>query len=215
MSKKIYLVRHGQSEANAAGRIQGWLDSPLDELGRQQARQVADRLVQESRPHIIFSSPLLRAAQTAQIISARLDCPLNFDDDLREYNMGPITGLTETEIKERFPARYLAFERNEPLPHLPGAECEATFLERVGDCMARILQQLPDQQTALVVAHGGTLNACLINWLGIGGHSRRPFSFYNASMSLVEVNTGNNKRIIYLNDTCHLGRKDGAEGINE
>jgi broad specificity phosphatase PhoE len=80
--------------------------------------------------------------------------------------------------------------------------------------MDRIVQQVPAQQAALVVAHGGTLNACLINWLGITHHSRRLFSFYNASISLVEVKA-THKRIIYLNDACHLGRKDGAdEGIN-
>jgi broad specificity phosphatase PhoE len=162
----------------------------------------------------MFSSPLQRAAETAKIIARRLNCSLNFDDDLREYNMGPITGLTPAEIRERFPARYQAFARNEPLPHLPGAEDEAAFLDRVHRCMERILQQVPDEQAVLVIAHGGTLNACLINWLGIAHNSHRPFSFHNASVSVVEVNALN-KRIIYLNDTGHLATLAETEGFSE
>ncbi len=211
MSKKIYLVRHGQSEANAAGRVQGWFDSPLNGRGRQQAHSLAHRLSKELPLHFIVSSPLQRAAETARIIAARLNCPLNFDDDLREYNMGPITGLTEAEIREKFPDRVRAYERNKPLPHLPGAEQESAFLERVGRSMDRILQQTPDRQSTLVVAHGGSLNACLKNWLGITPYSRRPFSFKNGSVSLVEVNACN-KRIIYSNDTCHLA---GLAEVNE
>jgi broad specificity phosphatase PhoE len=163
---------------------------------------------------LMFSSPLQRAADTARIVANRLNCSLKFDDDLREYNMGPITGLTIAEIKERFPERYNAFERNELLPHLPGEEGEAAFLRRINRCMDRIVQQVPEGQAALVVAHGGTLNACLINWLGLDHRSRRPFSFYNASISVVEVNEIN-KRIIYLNDICHLEKMNQTEGLSE
>ena len=213
MLKKIYLVRHAQSEANAAGRIQGWYDSPLSRQGRQQALLLAERLSTEAPLEIIFSSSLQRAAETAQIIAARLNCSLKFDDDLREYNMGPITGLTAAEIREKFPARYEAYERNEPLPQLPGAESESAFLERVGRGMDRVLKQAPARQAALVVAHGGSLNACLINWLGLR-QPRRLFSFGNASLSLVQINAAG-KRVIYLNDTHHLDKLDAIEGFSE
>lgn len=203
MARTIFLIRHGQSEANAEGRVQGWLDSPLSERGRQQALRLARKLSTETDFYALFTSTLTRATETAQIIAAHLDCPLNFEDDLREYNMGPITGLTFQEIRERFPARYQAFERNEPLPHLPGTEGEETFLIRVGQCMDRILQQVPDNRSALVVSHSGTLNACLRNWLGLPNNRRRPFKFSNASISVVEV-TSTNMRLVRLNDTCHL-----------
>ena len=214
MSKKIYLVRHAQSLANADGRIQGWLDSPLSERGRQQACCLADKLSTMASFQLMFSSPLQRAAETARIIADRLNCPLKFDDDLREYNMGPITGLTVAEIKERFPERYEAFERNELLPHLPGEEGEAAFSERVRRCMDRIVRQVPEGQATLVVAHGGSLNACLINWLGIDQRSRRPFSFYNASISIVAVNEVN-RRLISLNDICHLEKLKQIGGSSE
>ena len=204
MSKKIYLIRHGQSEANAEGRVQGWLDSPLSRLGHRQAQSLARRL-QNAEPAFsaVFSSPLQRAAQTARILVDTLQCPLYFDNDLREYNMGPITGLTFAEIRERFPERHRAFDRNEPLPHLPGAETEPDFMTRVQSCMVRIVQQVPNHQTALVVSHGGTLNAALSGWLGFNKHSRRPFSFGNASISVVSVKP-THTRILHLNDVCHL-----------
>jgi broad specificity phosphatase PhoE len=211
--KKIYLVRHAQSEANAAGRVQGWADSPLSRQGRQQAQLLAERLAAEPPIEAIFSSSLQRAAETARIIAARLNCSLKFDDDLREYNMGPITGLTAAEIREKFPARYAAYERNEPLPQLPGAESESVFLERVRRGMERVVEQTPEQQTGLVVAHGGSLNACLINWLGLR-QRRRFFRFGNASLSLVEINAAG-ERIIYLNDTHHLDKLDALEGFEE
>lgn len=214
MAKKVYLIRHGQSEANAEGRVQGWLDSPLSEQGRQQSQRLAHRLSLETEFCALFSSTLKRAAETAQILADRLNCQLNFDDDLREYNMGPITGLTFPEIKARFPMRHAAFERNEPLPHLPGAETEAAFLTRVARCMDRILGQVPDDQAVLVVSHSGALNACLRNWLGLPSNSRRPFSFANASISVVEV-TPVNKRLIRLNDICHLETFTGPDGMSE
>lgn len=214
MSKQIYLIRHGQSKANAEGRVQGWFDSPLSELGIQQARCLALRLAAEGRFYALFTSPLRRATQTAQIIAGHLNCPVNFEADLREYNMGPIAGLTLPEIRERFPARFQAFERNEPLPHLPGAESEADFMARVSRCMDKILRRLPDNRLGLVVSHGGTLNACLRYWLGVSNNNRRPFSFGNASITVVQVN-GASKRVIYLNNTCHLATLEQTGGIEE
>ena len=68
---RLLLVRHGRSELNAVGRVQGWLDSPLDELGRAQSLAVARRLQRES-PVIVYTSTLRRASETAEIIGAEL-----------------------------------------------------------------------------------------------------------------------------------------------
>jgi broad specificity phosphatase PhoE len=214
VSKRIYLIRHGQSEANAEGRIQGWFDSPLNGLGRRQAHCLARRLSTESPFFAIFSSPLRRAAETAEIIADHLNCPINFENDLREYNMGPITGLTLQEVKEQFPGRYLTFKHNKRSPHLPGEEGEDAFLERVRQCMDKILQQIPDDQSVQIISHSGTLNACLRNWLGLTNNSRRLFSFHNASITVVKANALD-KRIIYANDTYHLGTLKRTGGISE
>jgi probable phosphoglycerate mutase len=205
--KKIYLVRHAQSVGNAEGRIQGWFDSPLNELGRRQADVLARRLAAEASIDAIFASPLQRAAETAQIVGRVLNRPVIFEDDLREYNMGPISGLTLPEIEEQFPERLLAFKENRRLPHLPGEEGEAMFMERVRLGMENIIRQISEGQSILVVSHGGTLNACLRQWLGVNGYTRHPFRIENASVTLVEINEIH-KQVVYLNDTCHLATID-------
>jgi broad specificity phosphatase PhoE len=121
--------------------------------------------------------------------------------------MGPISGLTLVEIEERFPERVLAFKENRRMSHLPGEEGETKFMERVRLGMETILGNVPEEQSILVVSHGGTLNACLRLWLGVNGHTRHPFRFQNASITLVEINEMH-KQVVYLNDTCHLAAID-------
>ena len=128
--------------------------------------------------------------------------------------LAPVTGLTIKEIRERFPDRHLAYERNEPLPHLPGAEREEAFMGRVNRCLNKILRQVPDNRPALVVSHSGTLNACLRSWLGLPNHHRCPFKFSNASISVVEV-TAETVRVVRLNDVCHLEPSVGLKEISQ
>ncbi|MCB0154382.1 MAG: histidine phosphatase family protein [Anaerolineae bacterium] len=213
MSKLIYLVRHGQSQGNIEGRVQGLLDSPLSERGQTEAHCLGQRLVAEIKVDLIFTSPLKRAQDTAQILAHYLDCPLKLDDDLREYNMGPITGLTPPEIKAKYPARYLAFERNEYPNFLPGEEGAVVFEQRVQQGFERVLTHLEDGQSAVVVSHSGTLNACLRNWLDIKNLNQRPFAFGNASVTVMAVNP-RDKLLIRLNDTCHLAALKGLNGDN-
>jgi broad specificity phosphatase PhoE len=203
VAKLIYLVRHGQSQGNIEGWVQGLLDSPLSERGREESLCLAKRLKRETKIDLIFTSPLKRAFDTSQIIAHRLACPLITDQDLREYNMGPIAGLTPQEIKQHYPARYQAFERNEYPTYLPGEEGREAFEKRVRQSFTRILRQMNNEQVAVVVSHSGTLNACLRNWLEINNHNQRPFAFANASLSLVSLK-GDSKMLIHLNDTCHL-----------
>ncbi len=204
MAKTLYLIRHGQSQANAEGRVQGWLDSPLSPLGMAQARQVAQRLAAEGVEFFaVYSSPLERAAETARAITDTLGCPLYFNDGLREINTGPLSGLTGEEIAARYPERHRAYLQNQPLPPIPGVETEAEFLRRVAAALDTILAHLPDGQTAGVVTHGGTLNACMRHWLRLNNHGRRSFRFGNASISVVRV-LASHVEINRLNDTCHL-----------
>jgi broad specificity phosphatase PhoE len=102
---EILLVRHGESTANAEGRLQGRKDFPLSELGRRQARAVASWLGRQGgSPALILSSPLMRARQTAEIIAAEISTPLEFDPLLVEVGMGALEGLTREELAERHPA---------------------------------------------------------------------------------------------------------------
>jgi broad specificity phosphatase PhoE len=107
---KLIAIRHGETEWNAQGREIGQLDSPLTERGIQQARLVAGRLNQGVF-HALYSSDLGRAIQTAEIIAAKCQKPVQLDAGLRERHMGIFQGLTLPEMRERFPKERAEFEQ--------------------------------------------------------------------------------------------------------
>jgi broad specificity phosphatase PhoE len=92
----LLLVRHGETDWNAEGRLQGHTDRPLSDLGRRQARQLAGELASEELD-AIYSSDLARARETAEIVGERLGLPVVLDPDLREKDWGTWEGLTSVE----------------------------------------------------------------------------------------------------------------------
>lgn len=100
--RPLYLIRHGQTEWNLKGRLQGGKDSQLTALGREQASAVALSL-QKAAPGSILASPLGRAKKTAEIIAKALDIPITEDERLGELRFGKAEGLTMSEIDKRWP----------------------------------------------------------------------------------------------------------------
>jgi probable phosphoglycerate mutase len=155
---RALLVRHGQSSWNAEGRWQGQADPPLSDLGRLQARHAAQAL---GALDAIVSSDLLRAHETALIISAELGMgSVRADPDLRERNAGEWQGLTRAEIDRDWPG-YLdspegpgGAERRRP----PGWEPDDALLARANAALARVHAEVP-QGYVLVVTHGGVIYA--------------------------------------------------------
>ncbi len=204
MKKRLLLIRHAQSQANREGKIQGWLDSPLSEAGHMQARQLSQRLACEFDIAKIFVSPLSRATETATYLGRALDIPLAFDANLKERNPGPLSGLTKQEVKRHFPEVERAWANNLPRPHLTGAETDAEFAARTQLAIDLLLAQTKNASTTAVVSHGGTLNQMLKNWLDIRQVGRLTFSFFNTSLTIVDVYP-KFIRLVLLNDTSHLG----------
>jgi 2,3-bisphosphoglycerate-dependent phosphoglycerate mutase len=93
---ELVLVRHGETDWNAAGRLQGHTDRPLSDYGREQARWLAEELAGEEFD-AIYASDLARACETAEIVGALLQLPVALDRDLREKDWGNWEGLTSTE----------------------------------------------------------------------------------------------------------------------
>lgn len=197
----MLFIRHGESTWNQEGRIQGWSDAPLSELGRKQAERLARRLAGEP-VRAIYASPLARAAETAEVIAARLRLGITLDPRLREYGLGDLEGLTGEEVAERYPEIHSAWRESDAWVALPGEEGRQAFVERVWEAMEEIIRRHPDE-AVVVVAHGGTVSIFLIGLLGLSEGRRSPFFFDNASIT--EVTFGSSRpRIIRLNDTCHL-----------
>jgi uncharacterized phosphatase len=98
----LYLIRHGESTGNLAGKIQGWKNYPLSDLGRRQAELVADYF-KGIQLDYIYSSDLIRASDTARIIAKQKKQSVNEWEKVREVHLGPLQGLSRSEIYERFP----------------------------------------------------------------------------------------------------------------
>ncbi|MDO3409630.1 histidine phosphatase family protein [Saccharibacillus sp. CPCC 101409] len=146
----IGLIRHGLTDWNAAGRIQGRSDIPLNEEGRRQAHRLAKRLKGEPyRWDFAISSGLLRARETAQIIASALDIPLlEADERLAERGFGQVEGMTQAEREERFGTDWNSLDI--------GQEKLEALEERALAFMDDIETKHPDRNV-LVISHGGLL----------------------------------------------------------
>jgi broad specificity phosphatase PhoE len=136
---ELLFVRHGETDWNAEGRLQGHTDRPLNDHGRRQAKELAERL-SEAGADAIYASDLARAKETAEIVGERLGLPVVIDPDLREKNWGNWEGLTGDE---RVHVEYVG-------------ESTEDHRERVLRAVRRIAERHPDQRV-VVVTHGGSL----------------------------------------------------------
>lgn len=204
---RLLLIRHGESVGNAERRLQGHLDSPLNDRGRQEAALLAERL---SRLQIdsIYSSPLIRASETAALIAAQHGLTVTHREALQERDVGKAAGLTRKEILERFPDFDFARADRRLDVDVPGWEQNDTFNERVG----RILDDITtshDGQTVAAITHGGVIAAICRRVLNLPVVRPGPFVIANASITTIETlggdaNIGPRLRLVTLNDTCHL-----------
>ena len=202
---RLYLIRHGCSVWNVEGRIQGQADPPLDVTGREQARRLAGRLSDEGLV-AVYTSPLQRARETADIIGRALDVPVLPDERLQEYDVGDISGLTWEQVAEQYPEvmkRWAEDRGGLDIPlRLANEEGIGPFRSRVVAAFDDIFERHAGESVG-VVAHGGTLGTYLNHLIELSTW-KSPFRFDNASLSIVEVNSMR-PRIVLLNDICHLG----------
>lgn len=204
---EIWLVRHGTTEANTEGKIQGTLDYPLSEVGRKEAHLLAQRLKMQSFP-LFFSSSLLRARQTTQIISSvRKGLIPHYSSLLQEYNFGVIQGLTKKEIAERYPRLLYKLQQDFHHTAIPGAEGLGKLLARV-KTFYRFLFFLEKEGRSsgpvLVVSHGRFLQAFILYYLKFDFRKNWPFSLSPASLSVLDGDFRTKNRLRLFNDTCHL-----------
>jgi broad specificity phosphatase PhoE len=136
----LLLVRHGETDWNADGRLQGQTDRPLSDFGRRQARQLAEELADEEL-EAIYASDLSRARETAEIVAERLELPVVLEPDLREKDWGTWEGLTGVE-RDRV--------------EFVGESTEA-HQERILRALRRISERHPGDGRVLVVTHGGSM----------------------------------------------------------
>jgi broad specificity phosphatase PhoE len=152
----FYFIRHGESEANREGIMQGRIHSRLTEAGREQARE-AGGWFREKSLDLILTSPLARAAETAAIISDRTGLPAEAVEDLTEIDTGIFTGLSFAQARERYPEAWNTFQR-ESWEGVPKAEKISELLVRAEAIWARLVAAVGQgRRTVLCVTHSGIL----------------------------------------------------------
>jgi probable phosphoglycerate mutase len=154
---RVFLARHGQTAYNREGRFQGQQEIPLDETGRAQAAELAERAVPYGFA-ALWCSPLLRARETADAVAARIGLELLEDARLMETDAGDWTDRTFAEVRAQAPELFDAFASGEPGFAFPGGESFAQQEVRVQAALAEVERgSLP----ALVVCHGMVIRAAI------------------------------------------------------
>jgi broad specificity phosphatase PhoE len=155
----ILLARHGETNDNLEPlRFQGWTDTPLNDTGRRQAHELAER-VADDRIRSLWSSDLSRARETAEIVGARIGLEPTLDARLREGCRGRWEGHLMRDIQRQEPERYAAWRRGGAEFRFPEGESLLEHQQRVQAALADIHAAAP--LPALVVCHGGSIRVML------------------------------------------------------
>jgi len=198
---KIYLIRHGQTSWNVDGKIQGATDIALNEAGRQQAACLVKGM--ENRPVVqIFSSPLIRAVETAQAIGDSQHVKVELLEELKEVAFGDWEGMTWSAIREQYPKEYERWCINPVDVAPPGGELQADIRRRC----KRVIDWILDQARGdlAIVAHGAIL-AYLVEYLMKDSPLDEEIIVKNASITTVEYQAiTKDLAMVQMNDVAHL-----------
>src|SRR5262245_17902657 len=160
--RRILLARHGQTSWNALGRLQGHTDIELNEVGREQARELAAKLA-TSELTAVWTSDLSRAQQTGAIVADALGLAApQVDPDLRERHYGVFEGLSRDECATQHPEAWRDWMAQKGAP--PGGETRPDAAARMARALGRIAAT--EGGPVLVVSHGGVMRLWLMDLLG-------------------------------------------------
>lgn len=193
---RLLLVRHAESVANAARRVQGSGDDPLSPHGEVQARRLAAWLRDTNlRADALFSSPLRRARQTAEVIGAAMDLEVQFRAGLREIGMGRLEDTAEEEWSTAVATGSIGDLGDE-------AEPPRDFLERSLGTLHGLLAAY-EGNTLIVVTHGGVISGALAHWLE---RDVTRWTIYAATRNTAvsELVFGERVELLRYNDIGHL-----------
>ncbi|CAI1122525.1 phosphoglycerate mutase GpmB [Serratia proteamaculans] len=181
---QVYLVRHGETQWNAARRIQGQSDSPLTANGEHQARLVAQRVSKQGITHVI-TSDLGRTRRTAQIIAEACGCEVINDPRLRELHMG----VLEERLIDSLTPQEEQWRKQMVDGTADGRIPQGESMSELGDRMREALESclmLPEGSKPLIVSHGIALGCLISTVLGLPAYAERRLRLRNCSLSRVD-----------------------------
>ena len=197
----LYLIRHGQTDWNKQGIMQGQTDIPLSETGRAQAAALGKRF-ETIHVDAVYSSPLQRAYDTARAIAEPKGLPIQKVEGFKD-------GQTKEELTERFGESFVRY-RIEPFHYpMPGEKSLSRARLRIGAALEDIKERYRDtDKTVVIAAHGGILKLAIFHLLDMGSRLYRCIELDNTSLTVIDLEED---RCILrvLNDSHHL---DGLRG---
>jgi broad specificity phosphatase PhoE len=198
----ILLVRHGECRGNVEGLFRGRVDFPLNETGLRQAEEVAGTLA-SYRPEAVFSSPLLRASQTAEAIAKASSAPLLVDEGFNNICLGIWEGRPKTEIADQFPEMWRTWLENPEALSVEGAESLNDVLVRSKASLDRIVAEYRGK-TVVAVTHRTVVKPLLAGCLGIPSPYFWKTHMDTAAYSVLHFDDIHGYSLFCLNQTHHL-----------
>ena len=198
---RLIAIRHGETAWNVGARIQGYLDIPLNDTGRWQARRAADALAGEPIT-TVYASDLSRAFETASVVAEAVGLQSIPEPGLRERHFGVFQGRTFAEVEAEAPEQALRWRKREPDFTPEGGESLNTFRERIVSTVERLASRHPDELIVLV-AHGGVMDVLYRAATRQEIQAPRTWQLGNASINRL-LWTPDGMSVVGWADTAHL-----------
>ncbi|CAH2461877.1 MULTISPECIES: histidine phosphatase family protein [Bacillus] len=192
---QILLIRHGESEADILNVHEGRADFELTEKGRQQVQRLVQKVKADFLPDFIWASTLKRARETAETLAEAIQCPIQLEEELMEFNNGVQAGLSFEEAK-KYPEPKFLHDRFE------NGESFIEFRMRIEGIFSKIVTENTYDRIA-IVAHGGVINSILRAFFQMPISMDYYFKMGDTGISLIEL-TDKQKTVHFINDTNHL-----------
>ena len=205
---KLILVRHGETELNRDGRIQGIDDASLNETGRAQALPIAEALSHDL-PFQLYTSPVARALETAQVISDFDGVPLTQVNGLEEADVGEMSGLAGREMRQRYPEFMKQWAQDSGTAQFPGGESLLQVQDRAWGVITRLMDRHVGG-TVVAVSHHFTIKTIICKVLEMPLHNSLRLQQELGSITRSETSPGR-ATLVSLNETWHLRSISQAE----
>ncbi len=194
---RIFLLRHGETEANKAGRYQGSTDYPLSDTGRAQAKEVAGDLSQVNFAKI-FTTPLSRAQETTKIVAPGKAFAII--PEFTERHFGDWENMTYTDIKTKYGEVYRSWLKNPRETVIPGALTFAEHNERIIKGLSAVEKehQPINEENFLIVAHGGTNRMIMLHYFNLDTSNFWRIKQDNCCVNIIEVDKVKNYTTVCL-----------------
>ncbi len=195
----LYVIRHGQSEADLLNVLEGRADYELTEEGKNQAQLMAAWVAENFYITKVFASPLKRTAQTAQYLSQQTGISVQFEDDLMEWQNGLLAGLSREEAKIKYPAPPVKY----PHTAMYGCESMINFRARAENILSKIINENQSEDSIAIVTHGGMINMLFRSFLQLPSNDTVFLSTGDTGIHKWNIEN-NNRRIVFANSLVHL-----------